>query len=562
MSSEYLDFLQQLQNMYSVYPKRRIIHNSLLERDIKFACRQKGYVLSMFLIILSFHSFSQTIIAGPVIGAVTDSSANLFFLADAYAEGFIKISNEPILLENGKINSDANSDNSLIINFKGADTASKVSLFKMDFLLPDTKYYYLVSYGNDEKTGSFKTFPKNYLPANFSFTLGSCTEQHHNDSIFVEMQKQEPAFFLHLGDWLYPDNFKEDKFYYNESLDHQQELYQKRYAMPNLKKLLETTPMDFVFDDEDGVQDDFSKHSYTELKMSGSVTDINEIPYPDSLRQTTIQGLHTFFPAYQEVDNQAYHSFVYGNTELFFLDTRSTRSPNSEVFRKTKNGKWKYKVPKGHALLDSAQLNWLLAKLQNSKADWKFIVSGVTFNQSYKIVLDMCVRAQKRILPNGMNGSYIAASLATMWFAFPETQTKLLNFCHDNKIKNVVVLSGDAHTAAIDDGKNAGFPELMAGGLAQKNSRLAAIIQNNLHLNLWNRGGQGIGNANFNDAFGKVEVFGKEAVKLSAIDKYGNTICSYHLADGFIPKHYELKPRIKIKRVRALRNLLRVALHQ
>lgn len=538
------------------------IRISRLEREIEPSCRQTGEVFGLLFMLLSLNVFSQHIISGPVIGAVTDSSAHLLFMTDAHAAGFIKLSDEPILLEGGSINPDANASNSLVIDFKAADTSNKVNLFKLDFLLPDTRYYYLVSYGNDEKTGSFQTFPENYQPARFSFALGSCTEQHHNDSIFAEMQRHEPAFFLHLGDWLYPDHFKEDKFYYDESLEHQQELYQRRYEMPNLKKLLETTPMDFVFDDEDGVFDDFSRHTYTALKMSGSKTEMKEIAYPDTLREMAIQGLHTFFPSYAEVPDQAYHSFVYGNTEIFFLDTRSTRSPNSEAFHLKKNGRWKYKVPKGHAILDSAQLNWLLTKLQHSKADWKFIVSGVTFNRSYKQVLDMCIRAQKRILPNGMNGSYIAASLATLWFAFPETQTKLLNFCHDNKIKNVVVLSGDAHTAAIDDGKNAGFPELMAGGLAQDNSKLASIIKNNLHLNLWNQGGQGIGNTNFKDAFGKVEVFGKEAVKLSAIDKHGNAICSYHLPEGFIPKKYKFRPATKIRRLRALKNLLRVALRK
>jgi alkaline phosphatase D len=299
------------------------------------------------------------------------------------------------------------------------------------------------------------------------------------------MQKHQPAFFLHLGDWLYTNNFNERQYYYAESLEHQKELYEKRYEMPNLKKFLQTTPMDFVFDDEDGVFDDFSKHSYTELKMNGNVTEMKEVPYPDSLRKMAIEGLHTFFPSYQEVENQAYHSFVYGNTEVFFLDTRSTRSPNTEVFTKTKNGKYTYKVPNGHNILDSAQMNWLLNKLKNSTAQWKFIVSGVTFNKSYKKIIDIAMLKpiQNRKLPNGMTGAYISASLASMWFAFPETQARLINFCRDNAIKNVIVLSGDAHTAAIDDGANAGFPELMAGGLAQKNSKIASIINNNLQLN-------------------------------------------------------------------------------
>jgi len=138
----------------------------------------------------------------------------------------------------------------------------------------------------------------------------------------------------------------------------------------------------------------------------------------------------------------------------------------------------------------------------------------------------------------------------------------LLNFCRDNNIKNVIVLSGDAHTAAIDNGKNAGFPELMAGGLAQKNSKLAAIIKNNLRLNLWNQGGQGIGNKNFNDAYGKVTIHGDNYITLSAIDKFGTIICTYDLQNGFIPKYYKLKPQKRILKIRALKNLLKIALHQ
>jgi len=521
----------------------------------------QNLILMLFLFFFS-NSFSQTITHGPIVGAVTDSSAKILLMTN-------KIDYSIVIEENNKIIYGLNfleivlARKEKTINNKNEEISISTNPKN---LKPNTEYTYKIFSDNiiDTIIGSFKTFPKNYQSTNFSFTLGSCTEQHHNDSIFVEMQKHQPAFFLHLGDWLYPDNFKEDKFYYDKSLEHQKELYQKRYEMPNLKNFLQTTPMDFVFDDEDGVYDDFSKNSYTELKMNGNSIEIKEVPYPDSLRKIAIEGLHTFFPSYNEIEDQAYHSFVYGNAEIFFLDTRSTRSPNSEVFTKTKNGKYKYKVPKGHTILDSAQMNWLLAKLKNSKADWKFIVSGVTFNKSYKQVLDICMRVQNRKLPNGLTGAYIAASLASMWFAFPETQQKLIEYCNDNQIKNVIVLSGDAHTAGIDDGKNAGFPELMAGGLAQTNSKLVSIIMNTMRLNLWNQGGQGINNTNFNDAFGKVEVFGKDSVRLSAIDKYGTEICHYKVKNDFLPEKYSIKPYTKIltrHKIRSTIRLLKIALH-
>lgn len=513
-------------------------------------------IIACLLLYFTLQSnvFAQTITHGPIVGAVTDTTAILLFISNE-TDGFLEIK------QNNTTAYLAEFENFLISN----NTMSTQFSFLIDKLKPNTLYTYTLTLDASKSifNGSFKTFPSPKDTSHFSFTLGSCTEQHYNDSIFVEMQKHQPAFFLHLGDWLYTNNFNERKYYYAESLEHQKELYQKRYEMPNLKNFLQTTPIDFVFDDEDGVFDDFSKHSYTELKMNGNVTEMKEVPYPDSLRKMAIEGLHTFFPSYQEVENQAYHSFVYGNTEVFFLDTRSTRSPNTEVFTKTKNGKYTYKVPNGHNILDSAQMNWLLNKLKNSTAQWKFIVSGVTFNKSYKKVIDIAMLkpAQNRKLPNGMTGAYIAASLSSMWFAFPETQAQLINFCRDNTIKNVIVLSGDAHTAAIDDGTNAGFPELMAGGLAQKNSKIASIIKNNLQLNLWNQGGQGINNNNFNDAFGKVSVNGNQSVTLSCVDKYGTIICSYEVKDGFIPKPYNYKKQKRISfgnKIKAAKQVLKI----
>ena len=532
-------------------------------------------VFFIFLIFWCDKGFSQTIIAGPIVGAVSDSSADLLFLTDAFAQGFIKISNQPILDEKGNINPSVNTSNSLVINFQGKDTSNKINVFKLDFLLPYTKYYYLVSYGNSEKTGSFKTFPNSNTISNFTFTFGSCSENFRDDSVFIEMQKHHPDLFLHLGDWTYPDHAyypglptqNNHRFFV---ADEQQieESYLIRYNLPNLKKLLSTTAVDYVFDDEDGIWDDFSKHSYFDLKLINGKTIMAEIPFTDSLRRNLLTSYHTYFPGYvnPEQPKEAYHSFVFGNTEVFFLDTRSTRSPNSEVFHQNKKGIWKFKASANHQILDSAQLNWLLDGLKKSKADWKILVSGTSFNKDYKKILDICMLkgAQNRFLPNKLTGMYVAASMSAMWFSFPATQGKIINFCRENKIKNVFVCSGDVHTSSIDDGKHSGFPEIVSANLGQENTKLASIVHNDLRLNLWNQGGQGICNKNFNDAFGKVEVMGKDSVRLSCIDKYGTTICNYTLKDGFIPKKYNIKRHSKItfgQKLRAVKNAVKIAVH-
>jgi hypothetical protein len=106
--------------------------------------------------------------------------------------------------------------------------------------------------------------------------------------------------------------------------------------------------------------------------------------------------------------------------------------------------------------------------------------------------------------------------------------------------------SGDSHTSAINDDKNAGFPELMAGNLRQTNSRLAWLMDNagplpstfcpqaNLSQSfaLWNAGGQGLGNKNFNNAYGRMEVFGQDSVRLSLVDTAGIAIANLTLPNS------------------------------
>lgn len=577
----------------------RVIQN--LFQDLQSLIFSEKLILVCFIVFTCIkHSFSQSIVAGPIVGAVTDTSASVLILTDdngyypkdaissiqdILREGVIIlfIADSSIFHQMSELDSTINIqlDSAIDIGYiksKMFDILNNnVHIVKFGKLLPNTVYNYKIYIPNDSKvkTGSFKTFPKPNTTSNFTFTFGSCSENFRDDSVFIDMQKHHPDLFLHLGDWTYPDHAyypgmptQNNHRFFVANPQQIEESFLIRYNLPNLKNLLSTTPVDYVFDDEDGVWDDFSKHSYCDLQLINGKTVVKEIPFADTLRDKLLESYHQYFPAYinPQQPKEAYHSFVYGNTEVFFLDTRSTRSPNSEVFHQNKKGVWKFKASAQHQILDSAQMDWLLNGLKNSKADWKIIVSGTSFNKDYKKILDICMlkAAQNRYLPNKLTGSYVAVAMSAMWFSFPATQGKLINFCHDNKIKNVFVCSGDVHTCSIDDGKHSGFPEIVSANLGQENTKLASIVHNDLRLNLWNQGGQGIGNKNFNDAFGKVEVMGKDAVKLSCIDKYGTTICSYTLKDGFIPKKYNIKRHSKItfgQKLRAVKNAVKVAVH-
>jgi hypothetical protein len=169
-------------------------------------------------------------------------------------------------------------------------------------------------------------------------------------------------------------------------------------------------------------------------------------------------------------------------------------------------------------------MEWLLRELKASTADWKFLVSTVPFNKSLRGLIDLSVSLQdSMIFLPGLGAQSllrVALELCDKWAGFPADQERLLQYLRDNDVKNVILLTGDSHTSAIDDGTNSGLPELMAGAVDQANSRFVLILQL-FGYDIWNGGGQ---TENFNDAYGRVTVFGEDSVRLEIVDEFGTLI--------------------------------------
>jgi hypothetical protein len=298
--------------------------------------------------------------------------------------------------------------------------------------------------------------------------------------------------------------------------------------------------MDYVYDDHDFMNNNSSEFTSSYTSQSGLNTNYDEIQNPPGARRNSIMGYTEYFPAYPLPDTSQgiYHSFRFGNIEVFVVDNRSSRSPNTEVFFDTGNflTPWGFDAPAGHSILGPVQLQWLLSGLQNSTADWKFIATGTVFNRAYRDVTDLLLNIQLVQIPNVGSGGTFAADVVDSWAGFPADQDAIIGFCAQNQISNVIFLSGDSHNSAIDNGTNAGFPELMSGNLGITNSRTAFLMDSLLFVDVWSEGGQGLhGNNNFNNAFGKVEVFGSDSVRLCAIDMFGTTITCYTVHDGWVP---------------------------
>lgn len=474
------------------------------------------FITVLFCFFFFTQTNAQTITHGPVIGGVTENSARILIRTAVPFSYQLEIADNTFFQESKIIHGQTSQQNYL---FHIADITD---------LNPDTRYYYRIIIGGNivEGPNHFYTFPCPGQATNFSFHFGSCMNNNvGNDVLFDVMQQYEPRFFLHLGDWLYPDtteNLPDNTDFYSLDYDLVVGAYKGRYSYPRMRNYLRNVPMSYVYDDHDYVADNTSRTtaSYTNVGLTATLM---EIPFPPIARRNLIEAYYRFFPAYPEVDTTEgiFHSFRFGNTEIFMIDNRSARSPNTHSIKNV-NGNWVFDPDPDHTLLGDVQREWLLDGLKNSTATWKFIASGTAFNRTYGDALQTALN-----LPN-LAGLPIAALLVDSWSGFPLDQDTLINWVQQHQIDGVIMMSGDTHTSAIGDAQTGGLTEMMAGCLSQSNSTLYTTVPL-LNMGLqWSEGGQGIdGNLNTNNAFGNVEVFGDDSVRLTLIDEENTVLATY-----------------------------------
>jgi len=235
-----------------------------------------------------------------------------------------------------------------------------------------------------------------------------------------------------------------------------------------------------------------------------------------------------------------YHSFRSGNVEVFVLDLRSMRTPQAKAVSKV-GSQWIYNPPVGYSILGAEQTAWLRNGLMNSTATWKIIISSDAFNIGLRMTVDSCLKIGNGSVAywapevSGLtipNYGYTAEqNYADCWAGFKEDCDSLVRFVIDNNIKNVFVVSGDTHTVGLDDGTNSGLPELNCGILKKANSEEWLTNQKFMGINIWNKGGSGLcQGTNFESAYSKIETFGDDSLRLSAVDATGFEITGWTFA--------------------------------
>ena len=159
-------------------------------------------MINCVLLLLFFESaLSQSVTHGPVCGGVSDTGAVFILRTDTAITVQIELS------------SDLSFSNSLYSNSSnsGNDSDNWVKLY-VSGLQPSTRYFYRTVLDNTPGTIQryFDVFPTLGSVANFQFLTGSCQQSNGDPNsnsglIFPIMAQENPAFFIHQGDWGYPD---------------------------------------------------------------------------------------------------------------------------------------------------------------------------------------------------------------------------------------------------------------------------------------------------------------------------------------------------------------------
>lgn len=334
---------------------------------------------------------------GPIVGAVTPTEAQVWIRTSSQASVAIEYSAHPDLAD-AFVTEPIQTD-------PVHDFAAK---FALGTLLPDTEYWLNVRVNGTAQLSSpfasFKTFPATKDSTAFQFAI-------LNDFFWLpsgtwhNLAEESPDFVVIGGDYSHSNP---------SGIDAKRQLFKTRsdpngLTAPFVEFVLRHFAVVHFWDDHDYGADNSDK------------------TYPQ--KALALEVLNEFFPIYPVGPHGDWQSFSYGDADFFILDSRSQRDPLSEPDTARKS------MLDGDKLGAAGQWAWLKRGLRQSTATWKFIFSPVSFNPTVP-------------KPDGWNG-------------YQSERARLLDLVRNKKIRGVIIISGDLHMGAIDDGTWSGLPELL-----------------------------------------------------------------------------------------------------
>ncbi len=287
------------------------------------------------------------------------------------------------------------------------DLNQRVVSFTVGNLTPGTDYYYAIEADGRLdliRQGQFTTYPDR--AASFSFAFASCARTGSNGQVFDAIRLAEPLFYMNLGDihYSYIDVADPDRF--RAELD-------QVLTEPAQAALYRSLPIAYVWDDHDYGPNDGDRMSPT--------------------REVVRTVYQQYVPHYKlpagSGDVPIYQAFTVGRVRFILTDTRSERDPDADVDNADKS------------MLGDAQKAWFKQQLLDAQGVYPVIV---------------WINSGPWIDAAGVGSD--------TWGGFTTERRELADFIAGNDIQGLLMLSGDAHSLAIDDGTNSDFSTDGGGG--------------------------------------------------------------------------------------------------
>ena len=269
-----------------------------------------------------------------------------------------------------------------------------IAHFAVGDLLPDTPYFYTLELdGIMDPTAGGAFRTPGEGPYSFVFAFGNGASTGSNGAVFDTIRGHEPLFFLHLGDLHYENIIRNDPAIFLDA-------YDRVLASPAQSRLYRALPIVYVWDDHD-----FGPNNSTSQSPSAEAA---RLAYEDAVPH---------YPLGPGGINQA---FSVGRVRFILMDARSQR------------------VRREATTLGVDQMAWLKDELLQANENHALIV----LVSSVPWIADEDVGLLTR---------------ADNWGGYPDERRDLADFLAENAINNLVMLAGDAHMLAIDDGANTNY---------------------------------------------------------------------------------------------------------
>lgn len=327
-------------------------------------------------------------------------------------------------------------------SFESLKSYAKATFVDLD---PDTHYYYWMYHrtANTEEyvnytlhtegyglpyLGKFKTYPVSSSAYSFSASFASCQQSITSATIFQKIANYSPHIFIHMGDMNYwdgvyePDTQSNYEDAYETSIASGSVYYSPHDdtytsgSSPNyMPLLLRTVPLDYVWDDHDYGENNSDSTHLDKAYASGAY----KLMFPHYPLSASFEP---YMSGSTELEHQAiYHTFKIGRVKFIVTDNRSQRKPASDT-----DDDLKY-------VWNPEQEQWFKSHITSTDCPVKVWVSSFPWRS------DDTVSAY-----SGDDG----------WEKYTTYRKKIAKYISENSgsIGKLLILSGDAHMTAIDDG--------------------------------------------------------------------------------------------------------------